>query len=163
EVPRGMSAEGAGLVGTGLLLGDEGFLGDLSAAAAKFPAPEWAMSRLMRSLESTWQALAPERSVRPPTVDCRVLRVDGPLVVLELEVRIDGFTIEEGTILVMSSTGPIGAELVPGESSPLGSHGKGLVVRVALRRVDGGAWPHGDTCFAHWKAERLVELHFELP
>jgi len=79
----------------------------------------------------------------------RIVRLDGELIVIEYETPSDAFFAPSANVVVIREGVVIGeADLDMALSSPGGSHGKGLLLRLALRRE--GGWTHGEELILSW-------------
>jgi Ca-activated chloride channel family protein len=158
ETPYGVSAEGSGLLG-GLTMG-------MFGVAEIFPArledraimPKLARTRSLSALGALRSSIGgPSAPAARMPVHGVVARVDGEIVVIELETPIDDFELPRGGVDVCFPDGSTTrARVVAAESSPMGPHAAGLSVKLALRFRRDRRWT------AHGKVEVVWKKTFVL-
>jgi Ca-activated chloride channel family protein len=162
EMPADVSAVGVGLGGAGLMLGTRG-LADGALLRSVVPARLMARFQTLGDVGMDLADVAgpsededfaefgpsaeapPDRLVTPAQVEALgeadIVRVDGPLLILEFRVLHDGFEIPEGAVQVrLPGRRSLRATVDPDASSPRGPHASGLIVRLALRLDRGKSW-----------------------
>ncbi|HET9952813.1 MAG TPA: VWA domain-containing protein, partial [Candidatus Eisenbacteria bacterium] len=89
-----------------------------------------------------------------------LIRVDGDVAVIEIEVPYDGFRLPKKSVMLTSdTTRESEVEVIGEESSPAGPHKRGTVVRLALRVADRSVWTVGNNVMVRWNvpgAEVLI-------
>lgn len=111
---------------------------------------------------SLMDAIEPPRPIR-----ARPFRVDGDLLVLELQADVDPFELPyRARWLVVTGDGgeEIEVRFVEERSSHRGPHAAGLTLRLALRRSDGKPWRPGRFAIS-WqdRSRRSHRVFFEIP
>ncbi len=138
ELPAGVSAEGVGLRAAGSTMHLAKKLAHVGMAFRGLgaSAPKEAMSELMLKV-------GPRRGV-PRPLRARAVRLDGDLLVLELEAPADGIEMPGRGVRVRATLADgtqIEADLDVKLSTYAGRHAAGLTLRIALRTKDGSPWP----------------------
>jgi len=81
--------------------------------------------------------------------------------VIEFEAPFDNFCLPTGELTLSVAGKEVGrAQVIVEKSSPMGSHGRGLIVRLAFRLEEGLPCPAGEHFVLHWEASK--DLRFEL-
>ncbi len=165
ELPRGVSAEGAGLVPRGTLTLGRPVMPRGAARASGVSEDAFRMARgQMRGgapKSPTFRFGAP--AALRPLVQATVVALMGPELVLEFEVPTDGFWLPSAEVEVevpslwnlLGSSRRLTARVVGEKSSPPGPHAAGLIVRLALRLGEVSAWPQGTLLALSWSGGRL--------
>jgi len=161
ELPADVSAEGVvvnqflGMAVTGL---------DQSERVLAKSATGLEM-RTMRRFSAMDGALT-RLKISPKSVTARVLRCEHDLLVLEFEVPTAGFKLPAPAkeVFAISVSVPI---LVEARVDPLlsthpGPHAPGLTLRLALRTLDGKAWPQG-AAHMTWRFRHSPLIEFSVP
>jgi hypothetical protein len=152
ELPHGVSAEGTGLLGGGAVIAAMGaprFL--VHHAVERLSSICYSADRLARLVPG-----AP--LIEKVQIAATVIRVDGATLVLEFETPYDGFTLPEGALDIRRGPVTIGvADVIAEESSPRGPHGRGLILRLALRLRHDRPWPAGAVAKVHWEQRRMLD------
>ena len=93
----------------------------------------------------------------------RVVALEGELLVIEYETPEERFLAPSAeTVVLRAGTAPIGtAAIDPAMSSPGGWHGKGLLLRLALRRT--GGWTIGEELTLEWGGEARLTVKVSEP
>lgn len=160
ELPSGVSAEGSGLFyrgGSSILYKGQSGMSHMIIRCAR-TAPE--MSRTYGSLDRA-AAFGPKLPAPPvpgwvpPTdariADGRVLSATQDRVTVEFETPFDGFTIPEDEVnLWLDGVTWRVARVVPGESSPVGPHRAGLLVRLSLSIEGHPEWMQAKSIELRW-------------
>jgi Ca-activated chloride channel family protein len=173
DLPAGISAEGAGLMGSGGVAyscaSDAMICPAMSFARPGRRSRGFAVSGLIA--ESRAEVSGPQ-VVRIKTVTV-VHEEDGTLV-LELGAPFNGFWLPDVRVVVLSGDEVIGvATIVTEESSARGPHRKGMLLRLALRLEPEEKWRVGGAIELRWESQQarsggeamVVELRarFTLP
>lgn len=162
ELPAGVSAEGVGLgVSAARLcrLGPVGMAG-LRPSRMASRAFSWVEDGAVAAESAISAAPGPEPSVpgwKEVRIGCAsvVREPDGTLVV-EFEVPYDGFLMPDEAAYVMRGRAFFDKVLVLADrSSPAGPHGRGMIVRLALRLALETAWPGAEDVTVRWSAGRV--------
>jgi Ca-activated chloride channel homolog len=137
EVPAFQSAAALGLLGSARVA---------LARRVESAARPYSSSDIykLRGFESLLGHLPRASRKSPDTLRGRVIHAEGDLIVVEYETPADGFMGPQGEILVTDEKGRSEvATTDPAQSSPPGPHAKGVLLRVALRRIEGLALTMG--------------------
>jgi hypothetical protein len=178
ELPAGISAEGAGLMGgvvmaLGYALSSDSVEAVLACQLAG--PPDVSLSRAM-SREDERDSEGPAAWIRFEHLDIRAAVIgreeDGTLIV-EFEVPFDGFLLPWGDLMLGDGAHEIAVEVVAEKSSPQRRCPKGFLVRLALRPRQGSNWPAGRSVELRRRCEQHLPdgeeftmdltLHFDLP
>lgn len=148
EMPDGVSAEGVGLGSAEFLsrrvgMAPDGLLSEMTMLRSSEMAP-MTIGRSRRSLVEIVRSFLHRGEKGLPvsterTVLGRVVRREGELLVVELEVPEGGLEFDEGAIPIVTvwrDAGRRQAVLVPEKSTKPGRHAAGLTVRIALKILD---------------------------
>ena len=147
ELPAGISAEGAGLMGGGVracaCLASSDYI-EVPAFLRKDPS-DVSFSRAW-SREDEAAAEGRPAWAQFEHLDIRATVIgpdaDGTLIV-EFEVPFDGFVLPEWGMTLEDGVRHDPVEIVVEKSSPAGPHAMGLLVRLALRPPRDSNWPAG--------------------
>lgn len=158
ELPAGISAEAVGLCSrVAYLLGAPMPSGTFSYPGASFSkALPAEVDRSERYAYSPLEFGFPDvESPTPVQIELsgQLLKVDGDLLILEVEVPFDGFLLPDGRVTVTIDGGSaIPARLDPAASSPQGPHRQGTLVRMAIRPARRKHWPAGAGMLIVWRS-----------
>ncbi len=163
ELPAGVSAEGVGLVMAGVpveLRMQQALLEASFLAECEESRPAYASVRFPFSRREPLAFSPPA----PVLIDGRVVRVEGDLLVVELEVPPDGLTLPDESVDVMidASTGAsVTARIVKKLSTRPGAHPPGVTVRLALRIAAGAQMPAAPLQIS-WAAKHQISVLIRL-
>ncbi|HYK90763.1 MAG TPA: VIT domain-containing protein [Acidobacteriota bacterium] len=178
ELPAEVSAEGVGLMPAAMPM-DSGVFSQLSMAwdhtvgeASPPMAPRYVMQTQVFSRRTSVKPTILGRlgfsARKPPEVrldlaKARVLRLEGPILVLEFEVPEEGFLLpnDKAKVQVRFDDGSTGDARVQGDrSTKPGPHKAGVTVRLALKLEDHSVWESGGARLT-WRQKngREVDLH----
>ncbi|MEX2530783.1 MAG: VIT domain-containing protein [Gemmatimonadota bacterium] len=146
ELPAGVSAEGVGLMGRGVMRESTVLFSRMSQVfdRAGEPAVE----------EPVAMELAADRVGLPRLriSDAEVLHRTPELLVVEFEVPEDGFTFPVGPVWVELEDGArIAADVDPSVSTPSRRYDRGVRIRLGLLRTDGAPWPVAHRVSLGWR------------
>jgi Ca-activated chloride channel homolog len=161
ELPAGVSAEGVGMAGFGMLRGAT--MNRLCAEMNPSPSAFEAARSDGFALEHLACQLADQAPVQPRLVEpMHVVREKEGVLVLVFEVPGSGLELSERVMVLLGEDG-VEAEVVPEASSAITSHAPGKIVRLAVRRADGREWPAHEHMVIIWFTLReAFKLRFDL-
>jgi Ca-activated chloride channel family protein len=141
ELPAGVSAEGAGLIG-GPMMAMPGALhrmGMIGSEKMVGMAPRAFSKSLLSKLASKSKDSARSEYI---SILATVIRAEPDLIVVEFETPFEGFELPHRRVEVREAGNQAhAAEVVSDQSSPTGPHARGLMVRLALRLDGLKPWP----------------------
>lgn len=152
EVPAGVSAEGAGLLGATFVAGaaDMSEMSSMLRGAPAGGTMAWRRARVVREDRAAFPVLGlgtPSIPLQPG----KIIHRHDDMLVVEFEVPTDGFELPEKKIEVLVGSRRIGrAKVEKRDSSPRGPHAAGLIVRLALRFEKKKPWPEEELILL-WK------------
>ena len=163
ELPAGVSAEGMGLQGGQMICGSaHGAIAELRRAGARSHLghslkPSFTFSREARTADALNLA-HDRRGPEPLQIEAvNVWRLGGEILVIEFETPCDGFMLLEERDKILVDPLFLGvAHMLVDQSSPRGPHGKGLIVRLAMRIESGRVWPADGRVQVGWRGRRVL-------
>jgi Ca-activated chloride channel family protein len=145
EVPAFQSAEGLGLLGSGV--------------RSRYRRFDQLQMEASSSLSDADFLCAPLASRRPQrhVVPGRVVAIEDELLIIEYESPAENFETPTNQVMLFAGDEAIDlAVVVRRQSSPGKRHGKGLILRLAVRRK--GGWSAGEHLTLRWEGDVEISI-----